>query len=91
MAVITIRELPDDLQEFLKIDAAKNHRSVNKQVIVALDDYRARKQAEQKPMLTPQEKLAKVREIQTEFAALPVLDPRTSDEILGYDAQGLPT
>ena len=25
------------------------------------------------------------------FAALPVLDPRSDDEILGYDENGLPT
>ena len=26
-----------------------------------------------------------------EFSALPVIDPRTPDEILGYDKDGLPT
>jgi antitoxin VapB len=34
--------------------------------------------------------LAKVEAIQKRIAALPVLDPRTPDEILGYDEFGLP-
>jgi antitoxin VapB len=32
-----------------------------------------------------------VEEIQAYVAALPVLDPRTPEEIVGYDEQGLPT
>jgi antitoxin VapB len=32
-----------------------------------------------------------VREISDHFMSLPVLDPRTPDEILGYDENGLPT
>ncbi|MEH3157874.1 MAG: type II toxin-antitoxin system VapB family antitoxin [Sphingomonas taxi] len=35
--------------------------------------------------------MARVREAQAIFAAAPVLDPRTPDEILGYDENGLPT
>jgi antitoxin VapB len=35
--------------------------------------------------------LAGVRRISDRFASLPVLDPRTPDEILGYDDNGLPT
>ncbi len=32
-----------------------------------------------------------VREVQAAFAAIPIVDPRTPDEILGYDEFGLPT
>ena len=35
--------------------------------------------------------LTVVREISDHFMSLPVLDPRTPDEILGYDEHGLPT
>jgi len=35
--------------------------------------------------------LKAVREISEHFTSLPVLDPRTPDEILGYDEHGLPT
>ena len=31
-----------------------------------------------------------LNEIALRFASLPVLDPRTPDEIIGYDAGGLP-
>jgi antitoxin VapB len=33
----------------------------------------------------------RVREAQAIFAAAPLLDPRTPDEIIGYDEHGLPT
>jgi antitoxin VapB len=36
-------------------------------------------------------KKALLRRTQEEIAALPVLDPRTPDELLGYDENGLPT
>lgn len=34
---------------------------------------------------------ASIRQIQESVAALPVLDPRAGDELLGYDAGGLPS
>ena len=34
--------------------------------------------------------LARMVEITDGFARLPVLDPRTADEIIGYDAHGVP-
>lgn len=88
---MTVREIPDDLQEFLRAEAAANRRSMNKQVIVTLNKYRARRLAELPPKLTAQKKLARTREIQKEIAALPVLDARSADEVLGHDPWGLPT
>ena len=35
--------------------------------------------------------LEDVRRISDHFTSLPVLDPRTPDEIIGYDENGLPT
>ena len=35
--------------------------------------------------------MEKIKEIQARIAAMPVLDPRTPDEILGYDEFGLPS
>jgi antitoxin VapB len=37
-----------------------------------------------------QAKIARIMAIARETAALPVLDPRSADEILGYDENGLP-
>jgi antitoxin VapB len=36
-------------------------------------------------------KLARVMEIARRISSRPVLDPRTPDEILGYDDHGVPT
>jgi hypothetical protein len=36
-------------------------------------------------------RLAKLKEIARRFDALPILDDREPDEILGYDENGLPT
>jgi plasmid stability protein len=88
MSTMTVRELPDDLQEFLKADAAANHRSVNKQVIVALQAYRDARLAAQKPKKTPEEKIAAVRRIQDEIQRVMIHDSRTTDEILGYNKHG---
>lgn len=35
--------------------------------------------------------MEKIREILDRVDAMPVLDPRSPDEILGYDENGLPT
>jgi plasmid stability protein len=47
MRVMTVRDVPEDLMEFLRADALLHHRSVNKQVIVILEAYRARRLTEQ--------------------------------------------
>ena len=35
--------------------------------------------------------LERIRRLQDEIAAMPVVDPRTGDEIIGYDENGLPS
>jgi plasmid stability protein len=91
MSAVTLRDLPEDLHSFLKADAAANHRSFNKQVIVALDAYRNSQINQVKAKLTPEQKRERVREIQAQIRAQMIHDPRTDDEILGYDENGLPT
>jgi plasmid stability protein len=91
MSAVTLRDLPPDLHEFLKADAAANHRSFNKQVIVALDAYRQQRASQVPRKLTPEEKMARVREIQAQIRNDLIHDPRTDNEILGYDDNGLPT
>ena len=36
-----------------------------------------------------EKRLARIRDIAEHFASLPVLDPRSPDEIVGYDENGL--
>lgn len=88
MSTMTVRELPDDLQAFLKADAAANQRSVNKQVIVALQEYRDAKLAKASRVTTPEEKMAAIRKIQAEIALVVKHDPRTDNEIIGYNEYG---
>jgi antitoxin VapB len=47
-------------------------------------------QAEAAPAEQARRKIV-IERIQREIAALPVLDTRSADEILGYDENGLPT
>ena len=88
MSTMTVRELPDDLQAFLKADAAANQRSMNKQVIVALQEYRDSKQALAMRPTTPEEKVAAMNKIRAEIALVVVRDGRTDDEIIGYNEFG---
>lgn len=88
VSTITVRELPEDLQEFLKADAVANHRSLNKQVIVALDEYRRMRQPSLRPHETPQEKMAAVQRLLDEACPKIIRDQRTDDEIIGYNQHG---
>lgn len=88
MSTLTVRELPDDLQAFLKADAAANQRSVNKQVIVALQAYRDTKLAQVPKSATPEEKMAAMNAIRANIQREMVHDPRTDDEIIGYNEHG---
>jgi antitoxin VapB len=66
--------------------AALTGESLTDVVTVALQERLAREQRRRGRSLA-----AAIAEIQDEVAALPVLDDRSPDEILGYDEQGLPT
>ena len=88
MANMTLRELPNDLQAFLKADASENRRSVNKQVIVALQAYRDTKLAQAPRATTPEEKKAAMNLIRAKIQLEMVHDPRTDDEIIGYNEHG---
>jgi plasmid stability protein len=89
MSAVTLRDLPPDLHEFLKADAAADHRSFNKQVIVALDAYRQQRVAQAPRRLTPEEKRAHVREIQQEIRRVAIHTDMTDDELLEYDENSL--
>ncbi len=55
-------------------------------VVRALRERLVREQGRKNGLALIQE----VKRIQTRVAALPVLDARTADDILGYDEEGLP-
>jgi antitoxin VapB len=68
--------------------AALTGERVEVAVVVALRD---RLRRERGMLPTPEARLRAIRRIVEETAALPVLDDRSPDEILGYSADGLPS
>jgi antitoxin VapB len=68
--------------------AATTGESITVAVTVAMRERLAR---EERKRESKEAVLADVRAIIDHFASLPVLDPRSPDEILGYDENGLPS
>lgn len=66
--------------------AERTGESITDAVITALRERLKREQGKRKGRVL----LDDLMEISRRCAALPVLDPREENEILGYDEQGLP-
>ncbi len=62
--------------------------SLTQAVVIALREKLAR---EERKADDDDAMVEDVLEIARHFSSLPVLDPRSADEILGYDENGLPT
>lgn len=92
MTALTLR-LPEPLQIRLKQSAQINHRSVNKQAVVLLEQALATQTTEPANVSADlfNQRMAALMAIGKSFANLPVLDSRSDDEIMGYDEHGLPT
>ena len=65
--------------------AALTGESMTEAILVALRERVERERVRRGPSTSE-----KLRVLAEEIAALPVLDPRTPDEIIGYDERGLP-
>jgi antitoxin VapB len=68
--------------------AAATGESMTKAVIEALRERLERLRADE--AIDPRERVARLMAHGKRFAALPVLDPRRPDELVGYDEVGLP-
>lgn len=88
MATLTLRDVPDDLHRWLRQQAEAHHRSVNEEAIALLEKLKGK--PEESVELSPEERFAAMLEISRRCAALPELDPRSADEIVGYDENGIP-
>jgi len=66
--------------------AARTGETLTEAVVVALRERLARTTGRGRATAVREE----LAEIRRRCAALPVLDPRTPEEILGYDERGLP-
>lgn len=67
--------------------ARRTGETITQAVVKALRERLSRE--ERKP--DDDQLVEDVLEIGAHFSGLPVLDPRTDDEIIGYDRHGLPT
>jgi antitoxin VapB len=85
-------ELAEDTAKLAELVAEKTGKSPDQVVREAVEaSARAVGVVPAKPKLSREELIAGMRAISDRFAALPVYDTRTPDEILGYDENGLPT
>jgi antitoxin VapB len=66
--------------------AAVAHESLTEAVTIALRERLGRMRNQQQSEI-----VARLRRLSTWYAALPVQDSRTPDELIGYDEHGLPT
>lgn len=66
--------------------ARRRGESITDAVLMALREQLNREKSKARPPGLAEE----LMEIGRRFSALPVLDPRSDDEIIGYDEHGLP-
>lgn len=86
MPDVTLRDMPRELHRWLKRQAENHRRSMNKEVIALLEG--ARSGLPSAPRQKPD--VAAILEIGRRCAALPDVDRRSANEILGYDRDGIP-
>jgi antitoxin VapB len=65
--------------------AKATHETLTEAVTVALRERLERVRGRQRPDIA-----SRLDRLAAEYSALPVHDPRGADEIIGYDADGLP-
>ncbi|MCP5197934.1 MAG: Arc family DNA-binding protein [Gammaproteobacteria bacterium] len=85
MSTLVLRNVPDDLHHRLKEMAAAHRRSMNQEAIVLLKAALG-----EIPVAAPKPTWDEFAEQLRVLWEMPVLDPRTPDEIIGYDEYGLP-
>lgn len=84
LANMLIKQMPSDLKAWIADEARHHHRSMNKEAVALLEAARARSTGQ-----TPAA-AGDIDALLTRFCALPDLDRRAADAILGYDNSGLP-
>jgi Arc-like DNA binding domain len=82
---LLIKRMPSELKQWLADEAARNKRSMNKEVIRLVEKARALRAAAARPAKDPQTIARIVQDLQ----AMPVLDTRRMDDAL-YDPAGMP-
>lgn len=85
MSTLVLRNVPEELHRRLKESAAAHHRSMTKEAIVILKEALAHE-----PAAAPKPTWDEFAKQMEEFWAMPILDDRSPDDIIGYDEHGLP-
>lgn len=68
MAAITVKNIPAGLYEKLKVNARRNHRSINSEIIVCLEKVLESQASD------PQEWLTRIRQVRQSIQAPPLTD-----------------
>ena len=84
MHTLVLRQVPETLYRRLKVVATAHRRSMNQEAILALEAGLPGQPSPQRP--TAEESR---RWLEDQVWALPVLDGRSADEIVGYGDDGL--
>ena len=73
--------------ELARALSRRTGETITQAVVIALRERLAREERKAED----DEMVEDVLEIARHFSSLPILDPRSPDEIIGYDENGLPT
>lgn len=84
-SVMALSIKSDEADRLARQLSAQTGESLTESVVVALRERLERAHTIQPPLG------ARLRRLQADVAALPVIDRRAPDDILGYDGDGLPT
>jgi antitoxin VapB len=84
-------DISPETERRLKQTAERTHQPIEAALNAALDALDAVTPTPPSRQPTPEEKLAAIQRIVEWIRKLPVLDPRSPDELLGYDENSLPS
>jgi plasmid stability protein len=85
MPTITLHDVPESLHQQLQQQAQQHHRSIDCEVMELL------KTLFNRPLKSnSDERLVALMHISRRCATAPEYDPRSADDIIGYDANGCP-
>jgi len=88
MKALTLQGVSSDLYNWLQQQAEAHQQSINDEVITLLENLRDK--SDHRLEISPDEKFAAILEISRRCCVLPQMDTRSTDEIVGYDQNGVP-
>lgn len=83
--ILTIKQIPNDLKQFLAEEAKRNARSMNREIIRVLENERVRRQR----AASSGKNMVEIMEAARRLQSFHVVDTRPVEVIL-YDEAGMP-